>query len=201
MAKITQVRVSRGALPVTPSMYMVNDGGATIIIRGDETSILRGALAQWVRSHLVEQGDVDGKFEPNPRGGELTVDGMGVKVEGWPAGPLTPEPDLPREPTTVADWRAAIASAQKRDIPPLPPIATGATPAEYAALALTPLGLTIAEVAAAGKLADILTTDLAPEWAVILAAAGVAAPSATPPPAQNPNPGTDAPLPQETANV
>jgi hypothetical protein len=122
----------------------------------------------------VNVAEEDATLTATPGGAQIAgANGTAFTADGWPSGPSVPTPDLPRMPTSLEDWRNAIANAPAAEIPPLEPIAAGETPGDYGARVLTPLGITIAQVANAGRLAEIARDADHPEWAVILAAAGV----------------------------
>jgi hypothetical protein len=171
--KLFTVRETRDGIPQQNGLYAFTDQGALIVQAGNQTSILRGVLADWVRAHLINTAETEATLTPGPDGAAVASETVSFTAEGWPTGPTVPVPDLPRVPTSVADWREAIAKAPDATIPPLEPIQRGEPPSEYGARVLTPLGITIAQVAKAGMLESIAMDADDPEWAVILAAAGV----------------------------
>jgi hypothetical protein len=183
--KIRQVREARGAIPRDVPMFALSEGDVLLISRGGETSILRGAVKDWVNSHLIEVGAISGQATASNHGVTILTDEGPIPFTGWPpveSSPVVPVPDLPRPPTTVDDWRSAIAAGQKRELGMLPPINPDETPADYSSRALAGLGLTIADVAASGGLETIASNATHEEWQVILLAAGVIIQNASPPP-------------------
>lgn len=178
--KIKLARESRGALPGDSPLYLMEEGGAAILSLNNETSILRGDLKNWVLAHLVDKGETTGKLEPSINGGVITTEeGEIITLEGWPLREGKPEaqvpvPDLPRPPTTLEDWRAAIAAAAPFSDPGLMAVSENETPSAYAARVLAPMGLTLAAVLAGRALGpDQLRHATGPEWDTILTAAGI----------------------------
>jgi hypothetical protein len=184
-------------------MYTADMNDALLITQGTERSILRGGLRTWVASHLLPQGAMEGDHtvegdtvtiltdegpiqfaNPNPpQPSTPTPTQSTPNVDITTPPPIVPTPDIPGPPTTTEEWRAVLANTPDKEIGVVDQIQPDETPAAYSARVLSPLGLTIAELARnKPTLEGALATSAGrthPEWTPILEAAGITPPTQT----------------------
>jgi hypothetical protein len=201
--KVEQISLVRSGLARSADIRRFQYAGHTVITVNGVPSILKGGLLDWVESHARTDASEDAETEVTPAGLTVRTATATIEVpllaehpapapsvpnpvvpapaEVPPAPPTVPDPTLPPTPMTAADWVAAAATALDKGITALPPINDQEELPSYAARALSPVGMTVAEALKNGDFGRLFasapTAALSPTWAPLIEAAALLNPA------------------------